>query len=126
MSQYVVTSNYIEMCHSNLYVHEVKFGRTPTDVDVYMQVHRGSDPHNPDVLCTQTTTDRLVSVWYSIMCLSIYLVMHLYLVLFAYRLRMGRRWFNAMDRSTIGGASQSPPRQHMLAQEDKPMDGGII
>jgi hypothetical protein len=63
---------------------------------------------------------------YSIMCLSINLVMHLYLVLFASRLRMGRRWFNAMDRSTIGGASQSTLRKHMLAYEDKPMDGGII
>jgi hypothetical protein len=46
--------------------------------------------------------------------------------MFASRLRMGRRWFNAMDRSTIGGASQSTLRQHMLAQEDKPMDGGSI
>jgi hypothetical protein len=50
MSQYVVTSNYIEMCHSNLYVQEVKSGRTPTDVEVYMQGHGGSDPQNPDVL----------------------------------------------------------------------------
>jgi hypothetical protein len=80
----------------------------------------------PDVLCTQTATDRLVSFWYSIMCLSINLVMHLYLILFASRLHMGRRWFNAMDRSTIGGACQSTLRQHMLAQEDNPMDGGII
>jgi hypothetical protein len=114
------------MCHSNLYVQEVKSGRKPTDVEVYMQGHRSSDPQNSDVLCTQTATDRLVSFWYSIMCLSIYLVMHLYLVLFASRLRMGRRWFNAMDRSTIGGDSQSTLRQHMLAQEDKPMDDGII
>jgi hypothetical protein len=53
-------------------------------------------------------------------------VMHVYLILFASRLRMGTRWFNAMDRSMIGGASQSTLRQHMLAQEDKPMDGGII
>jgi hypothetical protein len=83
---------------------------------VYMQGHRGSDPQNPDVLCTQTATDRLVSFWYSIM----------YLILSASRLRMGRRWFNAMDRSTIGGANQSTLRQHMLAQEDKPKDGGII
>jgi hypothetical protein len=36
MLQYVVTSNYIEMCHSNLYVQEVKSGRTLTDVEVYM------------------------------------------------------------------------------------------
>ncbi|KAL5647682.1 hypothetical protein ACJX0J_042037, partial [Zea mays] len=79
---------------------EVKSGRTPTDVEVYMQGYRGSDPQNPDVLCTQTAIDRLLSFW----------------------LRMGRRWFNAMDKSTIGGASQSTLRQHMLAQEDKPMD----
>ena len=46
--------------------------------------------------------------------------------MFVSRLRMGRRWFNAMGRSTIGGASQSTLRQHMLAQEDKPMDGEII
>jgi hypothetical protein len=80
MSQYVVTSNYIEMCHSNLYVQEVKSGRTPTDVEVYMQGHGGSDPQNPDVLCTQIATDCLVRFWYSIMCLCINLVMHLYLV----------------------------------------------
>jgi hypothetical protein len=126
MSKYVVTSNYIEMCHYNLYVHEVKSGRTPTDVEVYMQGHRGSDPQNPDVLCTQTATDRLVRFWCSIMCLSINLVMHLYLILFGSRIRMDRRWFNAMDMSTIGGASQLTLRQHMLAQEDKPMDGEII
>ena len=41
------------MCHYNFYVQEVKSGRTPTDVEVYMQGHRGSDPQNPDVLCTQ-------------------------------------------------------------------------
>ena len=80
MPQYVVTSNYIEMYHSNLYVQEVKCGRTPTDLEMYMQGHRGSDPQNPDVLCTQAAPDRLVSFWYSIMCLCINLVMHLYLV----------------------------------------------
>jgi hypothetical protein len=45
-----------------------------------MQGHRGFDPQNPDVLCTQTATDCLVSFWYSIMCLCINLMMHLYLV----------------------------------------------
>jgi hypothetical protein len=65
------------MCYSNLYVQEVKTGPTPTDVELYMQGHRGSDPQNPDVLCTQTASDRLVSFWYSSMCL---LMMHLYLV----------------------------------------------
>jgi hypothetical protein len=44
MSQYVVSSHYIEMCHSNLCVQEVKSDRTPADVEVYMQGHRGSDP----------------------------------------------------------------------------------
>jgi hypothetical protein len=44
----------------------------------------------------------------------------------ASRLCMDKRWFSAMDRTTIGGANQSTLRQHMLAQEDKPMDGEII
>jgi hypothetical protein len=46
--------------------------------------------------------------------------------MFASRLRMGRRWFSAMGRTTIGEASQSTLRQHMLAQENKPMDGESI
>jgi hypothetical protein len=40
------------MCHSNLYVQEVKISRTPTDVEVYMKGHKGSDPQNPDVFGT--------------------------------------------------------------------------
>jgi hypothetical protein len=114
------------MCHSNLYVQEVKSGRTPTDVEVYMQGHRGSDPQNPDVLYTQTATNRLVSFWYSIMCLSINLVMHLYFIFFCLQASYVQEMVQRLDRSTIGGASQSTLRQHMLAQEDKPMDGGII
>jgi hypothetical protein len=39
---------------------------------------------------------------------------------------MGRRWFSAMGRSMTRGASQSTLRQHMLVQEDKPMDGESI
>jgi hypothetical protein len=35
--------------------------------------------------------------------------------MFASRLHMGRRWFNAMGRITTGGASQSTLSQHMLA-----------
>ena len=46
--------------------------------------------------------------------------------MFASKLRMDRRWFSAMDRTTIGGASQSTLRQHMLVQEDRPMDGESI
>jgi hypothetical protein len=46
--------------------------------------------------------------------------------MFSSRLRMGRRWFSAMGRTTTGGASQSILRQHMLAQKDKPMDGESI
>jgi hypothetical protein len=113
------------MCHSNLSVQEVKSGHTPTDVEVYMQGHSGSDPQNSDVLYTQTATDRLVSFWYSIMCLFINLVMHLYLVC----LPLGFVW--AGDglmpwTGLIGGANQSTFMQHMLAQEDKPMDGESI
>jgi hypothetical protein len=46
--------------------------------------------------------------------------------MFASRLRMGRRWFSAMGRTTTRGASQTTLRQHMLAQEDKSMDSESI
>jgi hypothetical protein len=46
--------------------------------------------------------------------------------MFASMLHMDRRWFSAMDKTTIGGASQSTLRQLMLAQEDKPMDSKSI
>jgi hypothetical protein len=39
---------------------------------------------------------------------------------------MGRRWFSAMGRTMTGGANQSTLRQHMLAEEDKPMDDESI
>jgi hypothetical protein len=46
--------------------------------------------------------------------------------MFSSRLRMCRRWFRDMGRTTTGGASQSTLRQHMLAHEDKPMGGESI
>jgi hypothetical protein len=46
--------------------------------------------------------------------------------LFASRIHMGRRWFSSMGRTMTRGASQSTLRQHMLVQEDKPMDGESI
>jgi hypothetical protein len=126
MSKYVVTSNYIETCHSDLYVQEVKTGRTPMDLEAYMQGHRDSDPQNPDVLCTQTATDCLVSFWYFSMCLCINLMVHLYLVCLPPSFILDRRWFSAMGSTMTGGASQLTVKQHMLAQEDNPMDGKSI
>jgi hypothetical protein len=46
--------------------------------------------------------------------------------MFVSRLHMCRRWFSAMGRTMTGGASQLTLRQHMLAQEDKPMDDESI
>jgi hypothetical protein len=79
-----------------------------------MQGHMGSDPQNPNVLCTQTAIDCLVSFWYY------YVFVHqlgdaLIYGMFASRLRMGRRWFSAMGRTTIREANQSTLRHHMLA-----------
>jgi hypothetical protein len=91
-----------------------------------MQGHRGSDPQNPDVLCTQTANQP-----FSEFLVLYYVFVHqlgdaLIFGMFASTLRIGRRWFSAMGRTTTGGASQSTLRQHMLAQEDKPMDGESI
>jgi hypothetical protein len=41
-----------------------------------MQGYLGSDPQDPDVLCTQTTINRVVSFWYYSVCLCIKLMMY--------------------------------------------------
>jgi hypothetical protein len=69
-----------------------------------MQGHRGSDPQNPDVLCTHTVTDRLVSFWYSSMCLCINMVMHLYLVY----LTPGFIWAGNGSASWVGLRLEEP------------------
>jgi hypothetical protein len=51
-------------------IQEAKFGSRPTDVDMFVHRHRGSDPHNPDVLCTQAATNCLVRFLYSSVLLN--------------------------------------------------------
>ena len=40
---------------------EAQLGHEPSAVEVFMAGHRGKDPTNPKVLCSQTQTERLVS-----------------------------------------------------------------
>jgi hypothetical protein len=46
-----------------MYIQEASTGAVPSDVQIYLRGHRGPDPANPDVLCSQKTTDHVVSVW---------------------------------------------------------------
>jgi hypothetical protein len=46
-----------------MYILEASTGAVPSDVQIYLRGHRGPDPTNPDVLCSQKATDRVVSVW---------------------------------------------------------------
>jgi hypothetical protein len=46
-----------------MYILEASSGVVPSDVQIYLRGHRGPDPANPDVLCSQKATDRLVSVF---------------------------------------------------------------
>jgi hypothetical protein len=46
-----------------MYIQEASTGAVPSDVQIYLRGHRGPDPANPDVLCSQKATDRVVSVW---------------------------------------------------------------
>jgi hypothetical protein len=44
-----------------LFIQEATRGQKPSDIEVYEEGHKGPDPYNPDQLCSQTTTDWLVS-----------------------------------------------------------------
>jgi hypothetical protein len=40
---------------------EAVTGSAPKPIQLYRQVYKGSDPENPDALCSQVAKDRLVS-----------------------------------------------------------------
>jgi len=40
---------------------EARTGVVPSDIQVYLAGHKGKDSSNPDKLCSQTATERLVT-----------------------------------------------------------------
>jgi hypothetical protein len=44
-----------------LFIHEATRGQKPSDIEVYQEGHKGPDRTNPNQLCSQIATDRLVS-----------------------------------------------------------------
>jgi hypothetical protein len=44
-----------------LFIQEATCGQNPNDIEVYQKGHKGPDPNNPDQLCSQMDTDRLVN-----------------------------------------------------------------
>jgi hypothetical protein len=88
-----------------LYVQEAKSGTRPMNVEVFLHGHRGSDPQNPDVLCTETTTDRLMRFLYSNVLLHHLGDVLIFGVCFS-RQHMGSRWLSSMGRIMIGGRNQ--------------------
>jgi hypothetical protein len=45
-----------------MYIQEASNGVVPGNVQIDVRGHRGSDPANPDVLCSLKAIERLVSV----------------------------------------------------------------
>jgi hypothetical protein len=43
---------------------KVVIGSAPKPIQLYHQGYKGSDPENPDALCSQVVEDRLVSYSY--------------------------------------------------------------
>jgi hypothetical protein len=88
-----------------MYVHEASSGVAPNDVQICLRGHRGPDPTNPDVLCSQKATDHLVSV---LKCFVARLCSYEFLYVrfhcsFVWRLYMARRCLVSTDRTTTGG-----------------------
>ena len=54
------------MNDSNLQLQEARTGAVPSDIEVYVAGHRGSNPSNSEQLCSQTASERLVRFLYFI------------------------------------------------------------
>jgi hypothetical protein len=50
-------------------------GQWPPDIKVWKKGHRGSDPSNPDKLCTPVVEGQLVSSWHTFIAFSLLLVL---------------------------------------------------
>ena len=60
-----------------LFIQEATSGQKPSDIEVYQEGHKGPDPNNPDQLCSQTATDRLVSFGSKVQTFKVYKFLHL-------------------------------------------------
>jgi hypothetical protein len=66
MGQWMVREIITKCIHTLFFVtnshpHECASGQRPPDMKVWKSGHRGSDPSNPDKLCTPVAEARLVS-----------------------------------------------------------------
>jgi hypothetical protein len=86
-----------------MYIQEASTGAVPSDVQIYLRGHRGPDLANPDVLCSQKATDRVVSVWKCLVS-SVYMDFLCKIAFFfCMRLHMARRCLVSIDQTMTGG-----------------------
>ena len=70
---------------------EARSGVTPSFFDVYVEGHKGDDPANPEVLCDEIATQRMVRINKYNYGMHLLLSMQLMLKLMFYRLVMLRK-----------------------------------
>jgi hypothetical protein len=85
----------------------------------------GSDPSNPDKLCTPVVEARLVSFWHTFIVFSLLLVLsHLQFASFC-RKSIRKKWSNNMTNASSGRTSPLTAEPFMLAEAKKHMDDEI-
>jgi hypothetical protein len=62
-----------------------------SDIQVFIEHHRGPDPSNPNQLCSQSATDALVSYHHFLMFCTVVLSLTYISVVFS-RINMAKKW----------------------------------
>jgi hypothetical protein len=93
-----------------------------SDIQVFIDHHRGPDPSNPNQLCSQLATYALVSCHHFSMLCTVVLALTCISVVFA-RKNMTKKWRDSMERGSIGESKNSTRWPCTLAEGERAMDG---
>jgi hypothetical protein len=90
---------------------------------VWKKGHRGSDPSNPDKLCTPVAEARLVSSWHTFVAFSLLLVLSHLQFPSLYRKSIRTKYSNGTVKALTGRTSPLTDKLFMPAWAEKHMDG---
>jgi hypothetical protein len=92
---------------------------------VWKRGHRGSDPSNPDELCTLVVEARLLSSWHTFVAFSLLSVLSRLQFSSLYRKSIRKKWSNNMEKTSTERRSLLMARPSMPMEVEKHMDGEI-
>jgi hypothetical protein len=99
-----------------------RHGVIKSDIEIFIENHRGPNFSNPDQLCSQSAIDALVS-FYHFLILSTVVLSLTSISIISARINMVKRWCDAIGRGSTGERQTWTRWLCTLAEGERVMDG---